>query len=227
MKKKALLAGVAAAAATILVGGWALAQTHGPGHGPQGPRAERPAGPGAMHRMGPGTGQQMGPGMGHQMGPGMMQQRMQMMQQMQRGPGAGPMHRGPGHAFADPTQLNTLKSTIGITAAQEPAWTKYAKTVEDASTAMAAAREGVDPEAVRNLSPADRFAFVTKMREQAQKQSEAVKTAADELLAVLDDAQKAKARDTLPGLAFGPGPTRGADARPQQDQHQHQHQHQR
>ena len=51
------------------------------------------------------------------------------------------------------------------------------------------------------MSPQERFAFVTKIREQAQKQFETVKTAADELLATLDDTQKAKARDTLPGLA--------------------------
>jgi hypothetical protein len=32
-----------------------------------------------------------------------------------------------------------------------------------------------------------------------------VRTAATELLATLDDAQKAKAQQILPGLAFGPG----------------------
>ena len=61
------------------------------------------------------------------------------------------------------------------------------------------------------MSPQDRFAFVTKMREQGQKQFETVKTAANELLATLDDAQKAKAQQTLPGLAaFGPGTMHGA-----------------
>lgn len=219
MKKTALLAGVTAAAATILAGGIALAQMHGPGHGP---RADQPTGPGAMHRMGPGMGHQMGPGMGHQMGPGMMHQHMQqMMQQMHRGPGTGPMHRGPGHSFVDPTRLDTLKRELAITQAQEAAWTKYARTVEDASTALAAAREGVDPDTVRNMSPADRFAAVSKIREQAQKQVEAVKTAATELLAALDDAQKAKAQDILPGLADGPGPRRDADARPSQQEHRH------
>ena len=70
---------------------------------------------------------------------------------------------------------------------------------------MKKAREGVDPDAVSKLSPQDRFAFVTKMREQGQKQFETVQTAAKELLATLDDTQKAKAQTTLPGLAFGPG----------------------
>src|SRR5687768_17982741 len=45
------------------------------------------------------------------------------------------------------------------------------------------------------MTPSERFAFVSGMREQAQKRFEAVGTAANELLGVLDDAQKAKARD--------------------------------
>lgn len=183
MKKKALVIG-GIATATLLAGGWAFAQSTG--HGP-----------GGMRGMGPGMHGQMGPGMHGQMGPGM---RGQM------GPG---MHGGPGQAQFDPARIDTLKTELGITAAQEPAWTKYAKAVQDAATAMKTTREGVDPNTVSKLSPADRFAFVTNIREQAQKQFETVKTAADELLATLDDTQKAKAQTILPGLAFGPG-TRGA-----------------
>jgi hypothetical protein len=70
---------------------------------------------------------------------------------------------------------------------------------------MKTTREGVDPGTVSKLNSADRFAFVSKIREQAQKQFETVQTAADELFATLDDTQKAKAQTTLPGLAFGPG----------------------
>ena len=173
MKKKALVIG-GIAAATLLAGGWAFAQSTG--HGP-----------GGMHGMGPGMHGQMGPGMHGQMGPGM---RGQM------GPG---MHGGPGLTQFDPARIDTLKTELGITAAQEPAWTKYAKAVQDAATAMKTTREGVDPNTVSKLSPADRFAFVTKIREQAQKQFETVKTAADELLATLDETQKAKAQTTLPG----------------------------
>ncbi len=183
MRKKALVIG-GVAAATLLAGGWALAQS--PSHGP-----------GRMHSMGPGMHSQMGPGMRHQMGPGM---RHQM----------GPGRHGPGLTQFDPAQIDTLKTELGITAAQEPAWTKYAKAVQDAATAMKTTRDGVDPNTVSKLSPADRFAFVTKIRVQAQKQFETVKTAADELLATLDDTQKAKAKEILPGLAFGPGTTRGA-----------------
>jgi hypothetical protein len=62
------------------------------------------------------------------------------------------------------------------------------------------------------MSPADRYAFVSKMREERQKQFGAVKSAADELLATLDPTQKSKAMELLPGLAFGLGPMRGAAA---------------
>jgi hypothetical protein len=194
MKKKALVIGGIAAAA-LLAGGWAFAQSTG--HGPGGMRG---MGPGMHGHMGPGMHGPMGAGMHGQMGLGM---------HGQMGPG---MHgqMGPGSAFVDPAGLDRLKTELGVTAAQETAWTKYAKAVQDATTTMKTTRESVNPETVSKLSPADRFAFVTKVREQAQKQFEAIKTAADELLSTLDDTQKAKAKEILPGLAFGPGITRGA-----------------
>jgi hypothetical protein len=132
--------------------------------------------------------------------------------------GMGPMMHGRG-VFADPAQIETLKGELGITAAQETAWSKYAKAVQDAAAAMKTTRETVDPSAVSRMAPADRFAFVTKMREQGQKQFEAVRTAANELLAVLDDTQKTKAGDILPGLALGPGPMRGPFAADQTHKH--------
>jgi hypothetical protein len=150
----------------------------------------------------------MGPGMmkgmgGH--GPGMMK-------------GMGPMMHGRG-AFADSAQIDTLKGELGITTAQEAAWGKYAKAVQDAAAAMKTARESVDPSAVSKMPPSDRFAFVSKMREQGQKQFEAVRTAANELVAVLNDTQKAKANTMLPGLAFGPGPMWGPFAADQTHKH--------
>jgi hypothetical protein len=205
MKTRTLVIG-AIATAVVAAGGWALAQT--PGHfGPpfmRGDTTEMP-GPGMMRRM------NMGPGMMHQKGPGMG------MMMHQQGPGMGPgmMHRqGPGLALTDPTQLDALKRELGITAAQEPAWSKYTKALQDASAARTAARESVDPNAVAKMTPQDRYAFVSKMREQAQKHFDSVKTAADQLLATLDETQKAKATDILPGIgSFGPGPMQGADIR--------------
>lgn len=67
MKKKALLIG-GIAAASILAGGWALAQSAGPGLGGFGPGGMM----GMRGQMGPGMHGQMGPGMRGQMGPGMM-----------------------------------------------------------------------------------------------------------------------------------------------------------
>jgi hypothetical protein len=193
MKKKVLLIG-GIAAATLLAGGWALAQATGPGgFGPpfMGGMGHGGMGPGMMmQRMGHGTGSGMGLG---------------MMQHMGAGMGPGMMGGAPGAIFADPAQIETLKKELGITATQEPAWTKYTKAIQDAAAAMKAARENVDPAAMSKLGPQDRFAFMTKLREQGQKQFESVKAAANELLATLDDTQKAKAQQTLPGLAFGPG----------------------
>lgn len=157
-----------------------------------GPGGIGPGGMGGMRGM-------MGPGMHGQMGP-------------------GAMHGGPGFAF-DPARLDTLKTKLGIKPAQEQAWTKYTKALQDAATAMKTARDSVNPEAVSKLGPQERFAFATKMREQAQKQHETVTTAANELLATLDDTQKAKAQQTLPGLAFGPGPMHAAGMRGPQHQH--------
>lgn len=203
MKKKAFVIGVAAAA-TLLAAGWALAQTTG--HGPGGMRGMAPG----MHgQMGPGMHGEMGPGMHGQMGPGMGPGMHGQMGPGGRGQMGFGMHSGSGLRQFDPAHFDALKTELGITNAQEPTWTKYVKAFEDAATAMKATREGVDPNTVSKLSPAERFAFVTKIREQAQKQFETVRKAADELLTVLNDAQKVKAKDILPGLAFGPG-TRGA-----------------
>jgi len=76
MKKKFLLIG-GVAAATLLVGGWALAQSggHGPGgfgHGGMGAGMHGQMEQGMRGQMGPGTHGQMGQGMRGQMGPGMM-----------------------------------------------------------------------------------------------------------------------------------------------------------
>jgi hypothetical protein len=201
MKKKTLIIG-GIAVATLLVGGWAVAQSVG--HHRFGPPFMQGQGPGGMGPGGMGHGGmmgmhgQMGPGMHGQTGPGM---RGQM------GPG---MRGGPGFAQFDPARIDTLKTELAITAEQEPAWTKYAKAIQDAAATMKTTGESVDREAVSKMNPQDRFAFVSKMREQGQKQFETVQTAAKELLATLDDTQKAKAQETLPGLAFGPGMTHSA-----------------
>lgn len=135
--------------------------------------------------------------------------------------GRGMTHEGRGSTQADPARIETLKSELGIASTQEPAWANYVKALQDAAAARKTVRENVTREDVDKMSPQDRYAFVTKMREQRQKQSEAVKTAVEQLVATLDDRQKAKAREILPGLAsFGPGSRHGAAMGDSQREHQ-------
>ena len=210
MKTKTLVIG-AIAAATVFAGGWALAQSVGSdGFGPPFMRGKGPDG----------MGHGMMKGMRHGMGPGMMgRMDHDMRPGVMNGMGPQMMHGEPGQTFADPARIDALKAELAITPAQEPAWTKYARAVQDAAATMKTARHSVDTDIVSKMTPADRFAFVTKMRKQRQTQAEGVKAAAEELLATLDATQKAKATDILPGLAFGPGQTHGAFA----GSHQHRH----
>jgi hypothetical protein len=121
--------------------------------------------------------------------------------------GAGPMammgmgHGGMAGAFADPAQFDTLKTELGITTAQESAWKAYANAVQETAASMRASHENVDMNAIHGMSVEDRQAFMKGMREQGDKAFGTVKAAAEEMLAALDDTQKAKAKEILPGLA--------------------------
>lgn len=180
MKKRTLVLG-GLATAILLTGGWAYAQTTG--HGGFGPMS--------MHGSG-----SMGPGMmrgvaGGRMGSDMMHGMM-----------------GGGNTFANPSQVDALKAELAIRPEQEAAWTKYAAALKDAVGAMTVAFEGAanDP---KDASPQDHFTQMTKIRDLGRQQFEAVQTAANELVSTLDDSQKAKAQESLPGLAFGPGRMHG------------------
>jgi hypothetical protein len=109
-------------------------------------------------------------------GPGMMGMRHGMMM----GGGQGPMMgRGIMGGFADPAErLEAVKKEIGIKPEQQAAWDAYSKTVQETAAAL---------------------------QKQRREGPERVKTAAETLLGTLDDAQKAKAGEILPGVA-GPGP---------------------
>jgi hypothetical protein len=245
MRKQVLLAG-AAVGALLLVGGTALAQMGGHGGGSHGARGEESGrtSPGRMHGAGHGMGQGQGMGrgmgggmhghmrqdggMGHgRMGQGGNEERGHSMGPHGfRGQGAGPGPGGHGHtqSLVDPTDVEALKREIGITATQEQAWNEYASSLEETASTVRALREGVDREAVLAMSPADRFEFVKGMREQAEKRREVLKAAAEKLVAVLDEAQKAVAQEVLPGLVeFGRGPMRsaGSGSQPQAEQHRH------
>ena len=122
--------------------------------------------------------------------------------------GTGPMggmgmHRGGmSDTFGDPARLETLKTGLGIAAAQEPAWTAYTKTLRETAASMRASHEGVDMNALHGKSEAEREAFMNGMRQRRDTAFATVKAAAETLLAALDDTQKAKAREILPGLAM-------------------------
>jgi hypothetical protein len=137
---------------------------------------------------------QHGPGMGR-MGHGM-------------GPGAtmGKDHGSKSAGMGDPTaRLATLKTELGIKPEQQADWAAYVRVVTETAAAGRTLRESVDRDAVHKMEANDRQAFMTSMQERRGKQFEVVKTAAETLLAKLDDAQKAKARETLPGLGAGLG----------------------
>lgn len=127
---------------------------------------------------------------------------------MGMGGGHGPMAGG----VMDPAaHLAGLKTDLGITAGQEPAWDSYAKVLADAAAAMMSQHAGVDMSAMHSMSHQDRQTRMTQMRDQHAAAFPAIKAAAETLLAALDDAQKAKAKDILPGVAeHGPGMMRHA-----------------
>jgi hypothetical protein len=110
-----------------------------------------------------------------QQGPGFGPGMMGMRHGMMMGGGHGPMMGG----FADPAEhLDVVKKEIGIKPEQQAAWDAYSKTVQETAAAM---------------------------QKQRQEGPEKVRTAAENLLSTLDDAQKTKANEILPGVA-SPGP---------------------
>jgi hypothetical protein len=148
---------------------------------------------------------QHGPGFGPGpmgMGPGMM-----------KGHGMGPMMGRMQRPFGDPaTQLATAKTEIGIKPEQQAAWDAYAKVVTDTAAAARSQREKINPDTILKMDAQERQTFFTQMQEQRQQNFKSVSAAAETLVAQLDDAQKAKARQVLPGLAaagHGPGAGRG------------------
>ncbi|MGE3877106.1 MAG: Spy/CpxP family protein refolding chaperone [Parvibaculaceae bacterium] len=148
-----------------------------------------------------------------QQGPGFGPGHMGMGSGMMKGHGMGPMMgRGQG-TFGDPAaRLATAKTEIGIKPEQQAAWDSYAKVVTDTATAARGQRETVSPDTIFKMDAKERQAFITKMQEQRQQNFKTVSAAAETLLAQLDDSQKAKAREVLPGLAaagHGPGAGHG------------------
>ncbi|MGE3991348.1 Spy/CpxP family protein refolding chaperone [Pseudorhodoplanes sp.] len=104
----------------------------------------------------------------------------------------------------DPARLDSAKKEIGVTAAQEQVWTRYAATLKDVADARRTRRENIDRAAIMKMSPDEHRRFRDSMIEQRRKEQDSVNAAVDELVKSLDEKQVAIAKEVLPGYAFGP-----------------------
>src|ERR1700693_1164945 len=86
--------------------------------------------------------------------------------------------------FSDPALIDELKQRLVITPAEEKAWTAYATSLRQGATALRETGASARP-----MSEQDR----------QQKAVDAVKQAAERLLPSLDEAQRAEAKQILPG----------------------------
>ena len=137
------------------------------------------------------------------------------------GPGPGMMSRGPGPGmgmkrgagpwseYRDPAAyLDGLKGELGITAAQEPAWTAYATTVTSTAEQMRAAHRTIW-EAMATATWQERRDMMNNMFRSKTQAFDTVHTAAEQLLPALTPSQRARAQERLPGLVFAPRGMRG------------------
>jgi hypothetical protein len=126
---------------------------------------------------------------------------------MMGGGGPGMMGGGPGMMggyWNTGTYLDALKSQLGITAQQEPAWKEYADTVTSSSQQMQGLHQTMF-ESMGTASWQERRSMMDQMFKARQQSYGAVHDAATKLLSALDPGQKAKAQSILPGLAYGRG----------------------
>ncbi|HVC63606.1 MAG TPA: Spy/CpxP family protein refolding chaperone [Acetobacteraceae bacterium] len=150
--------------------------------------AQPPTGLGRGPMGGPGAGM-----MGN--GAGMMGSGPRMM-----GGGAGMM----GGSWNTTSYLGSLKTELGITQRQGPAWKEYADTVSGIGEQMQGLHQTMF-EAMGTASWQERRDMMNHMFQARQQASDTVHDAAARLVAALDPTQQAKARRILPGLAYGPG----------------------
>ena len=128
-------------------------------------------------------------------GPGMMGAGM-----MGGGMGPGMM----GDYWNTASYLDGLKTRLGITAGQEPAWKDYSDTVTGVGEQMQALHQTMF-EAMGTASWQERRDLMNSMFQSRQQASDSVHQAATKLMAILDPVQKARAQQILPGLAYRHG----------------------
>jgi len=126
----------------------------------------------------------------------------------------GPMAGLGNPAFANPAErLASIRTELALRPDQTSAWEDFARAVNAASAARTEAGQHFDPAKIQAMTPDERqqhFTAAWTRRNEARTQ---VQSAAQALLAKLDESQKAKAQQLLPGLTgagFGPrGMARG------------------
>ena len=124
---------------------------------------------------------------------------------MRQGGRGGPGRFGqgyPGYQGFDPARLDSIKREIGVTPAQEAAWTKFTTTLKEASDARRARRDNFDRSAVSRMSADDFRKFRDTMIQQRRKEQDSVLAAEDDFVKTLDEKQVAIAREVLPGYAL-------------------------
>lgn len=124
-----------------------------------------------------------------------------------RGPGMVNGGGGPGMMGGDwntNNYLASLKTELGITPKEEPAWKDYADTVSGIGEQMQGLHQTMF-DAMGTASWQERRDMMNQMFQARQQASDTVQDAATRLMSALDPAQKTKARLMLPGFAYGRG----------------------
>lgn len=130
-----------------------------------------------------------GAGMMGGAGPGMM-----------GGVGTGMM----GGGWNTASYLDALKTRLGITAEEEPAWKEYADTISGVQEQMRGLHQTMF-EAMGTATWQERQSMMNQVFQARQQAFDVVHEAAEKLLAALPPGQKTVAQDVLPGLGYGPG----------------------
>ena len=118
------------------------------------------------------------------------------------GTGSGLVWHGDGQS--DPAgYLDSLKTVLGITAAQEPAWNDYTDMVKGVAWQMQCVYQMMH-DVIDTATAGERRAMMNRVLQARQRAIDMVHAAAEELLAALEPAQRTEAAVRLPGLS-GPG----------------------
>ena len=104
----------------------------------------------------------------------------------------------------DPADVEKLKAKLGITPAQEGAWSKYVAALKEATENARAQHDGIDPKAIQKMDAKERQSFMESMMAARSEDMKGVSAAKTALFDQLTEEQKGKARLLLSnGSAMG------------------------